>query len=263
MTFRKSLTLSVSGKGGAGKTTLTTLILKILMREYKKDILVIDADPTMNLSNVLGINLEGKTTIGMILDRKKKELKLGTQIYNKLLEAEIWESIIEQKFFDILIMGRTKGEGCYCTLDSFTAIIIEALTKLYDFILIDFYAGFEHLSRRTDRAADILLLITDPSKMGFGTTLRIKNIIEEVNISFKDIFLVGNRFNSKLEKIISDFSKENEMKYAGIIPNDKNIADFNMSDKNLLDIPENSPALTAAEKVFEIVFKKSKLEHNS
>lgn len=250
MTIRKKLTISVSGKGGAGKTTLTALLLKNLLDYKKGDILAIDADPAMNLPNVLGINLEGKSTLGMILDKKKDEIEAGTHVYSKLLEAEIWESIISQNEFDMLLMGWKKGEGCYCALDSFAAIIIESLTKMYDYILIDFYAGFEHLSRRTDRAADILLIVTDPSKMGFETSRRLVDLVDEVNISFKDIFLVGNRFNAKLGHELFNLSKEIGVHCAGVIPYDQKVADFNLSGKSLLDIPESSPALLAAKKVF-------------
>jgi len=256
MSLNKPLTLSISGKGGAGKTTLTGMLLKVLLESGKQDILVIDADPAMNLPNVLGIELEGKTTLGMILDKKKDEIESGTHIYSKLLEGEIWESVINQNGYDMLIMGWKKGEGCYCALDSFTATIIESLTKLYNHILIDFYAGFEHLSRRTDRAADVLLIVTDPSKMGFETSRHIKELVDEINISFKDVFLVGNRFNAKLEQQLSDFSEEIGVKYAGIIPYDQKIAEFNLKGIPLTNIPKNSPALTATKNFFEIVFKK-------
>lgn len=259
MAVRKSLTFSVSGKGGAGKTTLTALLLKTLLESNKKDILVIDADPVMNLPYNLGIDLDEKTTLGMILDEKKIELKTKNHFYGKLLEAKIWESIIEQENFDLLIMGSSKGEGCYCTLNTFTAIIIESLTKMYDYIIIDFHAGFEHLSRRTDRAADILIIITDPSKMGFGTSRRIKEIIEEVNISFREIFLVGNRFNVKWEKRLSDFSDEIGVKFAGIIPDDQNIAEFNLKGKSLISLPKNSPAFIAVKNLFEKI-RTSKLK---
>ncbi|MFX0133681.1 MAG: AAA family ATPase [Candidatus Hodarchaeota archaeon] len=255
MDVKNSLTLSISGKGGAGKTTLTALLLKHLLEFNKQDILVIDADPAMNLPNVLGIELQGKTTLGMILDKKKDQLEEGTHLYKKLLEGEIWESVINKNGFDLLIMGWKKGEGCYCTLDSFTAIAIESLTKMYDLILIDFYAGFEHLSRRTDRSADVLLIVTDPSKMGLETSRHIKELIEEINISFKDVFLVGNRFNTEFEQQLSDFSKEIGVNYAGIIPYDQNIAEFNLKGIPLTHIPKDSPALTSAKHIFKTIFQ--------
>jgi CO dehydrogenase maturation factor len=152
-------------------------------------------------------------------------------------------------------MGWKKGEGCYCDLDSFAAIVIESLTKMYDFILIDFYAGFEHLSRRTDRAADILLIVTDASKMGFETSRRIKELVEKVNISFKDIFLVGNKFDAKLEKQLYDLSKTIGVKYAGIIPCDQNVAEVNLRGESLISIPSDSPAFKAAKKIFKTIFQ--------
>lgn len=255
MSSRKGLVLSISGKGGAGKTTLTALLLKVLLDSGREDILCIDADPAMNLPSVLGIDLKGKTTLGMILDKKKMELESGTHSYGKPLEAEIWESVIEQKGFDVLIMGWKSGVGCYCELDSFAASIIESLTSMYDFVLIDFCAGFEHLSRRPDRAADILLIVTEPSRMGFETSRRIKELTETIRIFFKDVFLVGNRFNAKMERQVSDFSKEIGVELAGVIPYDHNVAEFNLKGKPLINIPRRSPALIATRKIFETIFQ--------
>jgi CO dehydrogenase maturation factor len=256
MTFRKGLTISVCGKGGAGKTTITALLLKSLTEKSLGDILVIDADPAMNLSIALGIEMEGKTTLGMILDRKKEELDSGTSGYGKLMEAEIWESIIEQNGFDMLVVGWKRGEGCYCDLNSFAAGIIESLTKWYDFILIDFYAGFEHLSRGTNKASDILLIVTEQSKMGLATSRRIKELADMVNLSFSEIFLLGNRFDATLEQDLYQFSRKIGVKYAGIIPYDRNIAEASLRGKPLLGIPSNSPAFIAAKRFLETMLKK-------
>ncbi|MBS7250553.1 MAG: AAA family ATPase [Candidatus Freyarchaeota archaeon] len=257
MIFRKGLTVSVCGKGGAGKTTLTALLLKALTEKNLGDILVIDADPAMNLGTALGIDVEGRTTLGMILDRKKEELDSGTSSYGKLMEAEIWESIIEQNGFDFLVVGCKRGEGCYCDLDSFAAGIIESLTKWYDFILIDFYAGFEHLSRRTSKASDILLIVTEQSKMGLATTRRIKELVDEVNLPFNEIFLLGNRLDATWEQELYQFSTKIGVKYAGIIPYDQNIAEASLKGNPLIRVPSNSPAYIAAKKLLETMLQES------
>ncbi|MEX2750622.1 MAG: AAA family ATPase [Candidatus Freyarchaeota archaeon] len=259
MNFGKGLTVSVCGKGGAGKTTITALLLKALTEKNLGDILAIDADPAMNLGTALGINMEGETTLGMILDRKKEELDSGTSGYGKLMEAEIWESIIEQNGFDMLAVGYKKGEGCYCDLDSFAAGIIESITKMYDFILIDFYAGFEHLSRRTSKASDILLIVTEQSKMGLATTRRIKELVDVVNLSFDEIFLLGNRLDATWEQELHQFSRKIGVKYAGTVPYDQNIAEASLRGKPLISIPGNSPAYTAAKKVLEKMLQKYQL----
>ncbi len=259
MTFERGLTVSVCGKGGAGKTTLTALLLKALMEKNLGDILVIDADPAMNLGIALGINMEGKTTLGMILDRKKEELDSGTSAYGKLMEAEIWESVVEQNGFDMLVVGYKRGEGCYCDLDSFAAGMIEALTKMYDFILIDFYAGFEHLSRRTSKASDILLIVTEQSKMGLTTTRRIKELADEVNLSFDEIFLFGNRLDATWEQELYQFSRKMGVKYAGIIPYDQNIAEASLMGKPIINIPSSSPASIATRKFLDTMLQEYSL----
>lgn len=259
MTFRKGLTVSICGKGGAGKTTITALLLKALTEKSLEDILVIDADPAMNLGVALGIEMEGKTTLGMILDRKKEELDSGTSGYGKLMEAEIWESIIEQNGFDMLVVGFKRGEGCYCVLDSFAEGIIDSLTKWYDFILIDFYAGFEHLSRGTSKASDILLIVTEQSKMGLATSSRIKELVDVVNLSFDEIFLLGNRFDATWEQELYQFSRKIGVKYAGIVPYDQNIAEASLRGKPLISMPGNSPAYIAAKKLLEKMLQKYQL----
>ncbi len=256
MSLKKAFTLSISGKGGSGKTTIAALLLKNLIKSGEKDVLLIDADPASNVPNVLGIEMEGNMTLGMILDKKKRELESSSQPYTKLLEAEIWENIIEQDGFDVLVMGRPEDEGCYCIIENFAAVIIDSLAKLYDFIIIDFDAGFEHISRRVDRAADVLLITTDPSKMGFETSRRIVKLVEKINISFKDTYLIGNEFNEELGKKLFDLSKEIGIKYGGIIPYDQNIVELNLRGKSLINIPEDSPAVRAAKKISKTIFQK-------
>ncbi|MGQ9720491.1 MAG: ATP-binding protein [Candidatus Jordarchaeum sp.] len=255
MSLKKAFTLSISGKGGSGKTTIAILLLKNLIESGENDILLIDADPASNVPNVLGIGMEGKMTLGRILDKKKEELESPSQPYTKLLEGVIWENIIEQDGYDVLVMGRPEDEGCYCIIENFAAVIIDSLAKLYDFVMIDFDAGFEHISRRVDRAADVLLIITDPSKMGFETARRIVKLVEKINISFKNTYLIGNEFNEELGKKLFDFSQEIGIKYGGILPYDQNIVEFNLKGKSLIDLPRNSPAVKAAKKIFKKIFQ--------
>jgi len=255
MSLKRAFTISISGKGGSGKTTIAALLLKDLIERGERDVLIIDADPASNVPSALGIDMTGKMTLGKILDKKKRELESPAQPYTKLLEGEIWENIIEHEGYDLLVMGRPQDEGCYCIIENLAAAIIDSLAKLYDVVVIDFDAGFEHISRRVDRAADVLLVITDQSKMGFETARRIVKLVEKINISFRDIYLVGNMFTEKPEKRLIDFTEEIGVKYGGTIPYDQNIAEYNLKGKRLIDIPQDSPALKATKKIFKRIFK--------
>jgi CO dehydrogenase maturation factor len=117
-------------------------------------------------------------------------------------------------------------------------------------------AGLEHLSRRTDRDVDAMIVVTDPSKMGLETARRVKELTEEVHIDVKDIYLVGNRFPPEMEGILKKQSDEIGMTYGGFIPVDQNVMSFNISGKPLLDLPEDSPAFKAIESIaFKIGLK--------
>jgi len=166
-----------------------------------------------------------------------------------LLEAWVFETLVEEERFDLLAMGRSEGEGCYCFVNNVLTRILDTLTKNYSVALLDMEAGLEHLSRRTDRDVDAMLIVTDPSKMGFETARRIRELAEEVHIEVKDIYLIGNRFSSEMEGLLAKASDDLGLELAGSIPVDGNVMSFNMVGKPLLDIPDDSPAYLAVEKI--------------
>jgi CO dehydrogenase maturation factor len=110
-------------------------------------------------------------------------------------------------------------------------------------------AGLEHLSRRTDRDVDAMIVVTDPSKMGFETAKRIKELTEEVHIDVKDIYLVGNRFSQGMGGLLKKAAEDIGLELAGSVPVDENVMSFNMTGKPLLDIPDDSPAYKAIEEI--------------
>lgn len=243
--------ISVSGKGGVGKTTVAALLLKLLLKDSGKSILVVDADPATNLPDALGVKVE--KTVGMVVDELRKKISDGgisTAVSKEgLLEAWIYEVLVETPKFDLLAMGRSEGEGCYCMVNHMLTKILDAISKNYDVTLMDMEAGLEHLSRRTDRDVDVMLVVADPTKMGLRTALRIKELAREVHINFKEMFLVGNKVPKDLE---DSFSKEAEnlgLKLAGIIPIDQNVLNYSLLGKSLLNLPEDTPALKAMEKI--------------
>ncbi|MBS7657995.1 MAG: AAA family ATPase [Candidatus Bathyarchaeia archaeon] len=250
--MKKSKVISVSGKGGVGKTTIAALLLKILIKNSNRTILVVDADPATNLPDVLGVKIE--KTVGMIVDELRKKSFNGsipTISKENLLEAWIYEILVETPQFDLLAMGRSEGEGCYCMVNHMLTKIIDTIAKNYDITLMDMEAGLEHLSRRTDRDVDIMLIVADLTKMGLMTATRIKELAKEVHINFKEMFIIGNRIPEGQEEKFKIEAEKIGLKVAGSIPIDQNIMEYSLMGKSFLTLPENSPALKAMEKIVE------------
>ena len=243
--------ISVSGKGGVGKTTVAALILKTLIDSKKYAILAVDADPDTNLPDVLNIKVE--KTVGDVANELKKRIESGSLPYGvskrDLLEGWVYSTLLELDNFDLLVMGRTEGEGCYCYVNSVLTGILDTIVSNYDVVLMDMEAGLEHVSRRTDKNVDTMLIVTDPSKMGFETARRIKNLAKEVHIEIKEIYLVGNRFPEHLSKKFIEMARAVGIKPAGIVPEDPHVYEFNLNGRSLLELPEDSPALVAVREI--------------
>lgn len=251
--MREKLVVSVSGKGGVGKTTITTLLLRALLRHTQNQILVVDADPVMNLPSMLniGVNL----TVGDAATQLRKDIDAGTippsSSKQDRLEGEIFEALIEGDRFDFLAMGRTEGEGCYCFVNRVLTQILDTITANYDITLLDMDAGLEHLSRRTDRNVDMLLIVIDTSKMAFDAAIRIRDLAKEVHIGFKKIWVIANQFPKTLieetSRNLENQLEEVGLTLAGIVPTDEEIAAYNLQGKSLLDLPDNHPAVKTVE----------------
>ncbi|MEM0232991.1 MAG: AAA family ATPase [Candidatus Nezhaarchaeales archaeon] len=251
MSRSEKLVIAVSGKGGVGKTTITALMLRALIDMGIKSILVVDADPASNLPDVLGVKI-GKT-VGEVTNELKKAIDRGElpPLLSKrdFLEFKVFEVLNELPDFDLLVMGRTEGEGCYCMVNDVLTEVVDALSRNYAITLMDMEAGLEHLSRRTDRDVDYMIIVTDPSKMGFMTASRIKNLASEVHIEFKNIFLVGNKFSLDQENLLYKYANEIGVEPLGIVPYDENVFHFNLEGVSLLKLPDDSPALRAVKNI--------------
>ncbi|TET12358.1 MAG: ATP-binding protein [Candidatus Thorarchaeota archaeon] len=251
--MRERLVVSVAGKGGVGKTTTSALLTRAVIEMTKRSLLVVDADPVMNLPRALGIEIP--LSVGDIATRLRKSIDEGSldgEIAKQdVLEGEIFESLVETDKFDFLAMGRTEGEGCYCYVNRLLTQIIDTLSKNYELTLMDMSAGLEHLSRRTNRNVDVLVLVVDPSRAAFEAAVRIRDLAKEVHIDFKKIVVVGNRFPPGMEEELRGRLEEVGLPLFGIIPNDEELAKVNYLGSPLIELTSDSPAVKAVDEIAE------------
>lgn len=248
---KAKLVVAIAGKGGVGKTALAALMIKLLGEAKWGSILAIDANPDSNLPNVLGV--PATLTVGTVVDELKKSVGkveiMPETSKREILEYRIFDILRETPNFDLLVMGRTEGEGCYCLVNDLLTDIIDKISKDYDLTIMDTEAGLEHLSRRTDRDVDAMIIVTDPSVMGLQTAERMKELAKEVHIEFKKIYLVGNRCGREIETMLKEKADEIGIEFVGIIPYDENIFKYSLIGKPLLDLPNESPALLAVKEI--------------
>jgi len=243
--------IALAGKGGTGKTTISSLIVRSLIEDKRGSILALDADPNSNLNEILGVKVA--STVGMIReDFKKNAARLAGGIYkDQLVEMNIHQALVEGKGFDLLVMGRGEGPGCYCYANNLFKKYIDILQDNYDYIIMDNEAGMEHLSRRTTSNVNYLIIISDPSPKGILTASRIKDLSDEININAEKIFLIVNRVNGKLDKRLKKYIEEKKLDLLGIINVDDNIYEMDINEKTVFDIPGDSLALKQVKGLIE------------
>jgi len=250
-----STLIAVSGKGGVGKTAVTALILKCLIEtcNEEKNILVVDADPDANLAETIGVNVDVKKTVGYIATEFKKLIaqgKLPPSIdKGAYLESRVLESVIELDRFDMLVMWRTEGEGCYCFVNEVLSRAIEWLMDGYDIVLMDCEAGLEHFNRRVFKEITHLIIVVDGSRHSFDTALRIKSVIDEVGIKVENMWIVGNRIPKQCYELVEKRCRELGIPLLGIIPLNETLFQYYIEGVPLLKLPSNHEVVNEVRKM--------------
>jgi len=243
-----SFTIAVSGKGGTGKTTLSGMILRYLLDKGKTPVLAVDADSNSNLNEVLGVRVE--STIGEARELMKKDVPTG-MTKDVWFEYKIQEALIEAKGFDLLSMGRPEGAGCYCAANTLARKCLDLLTGNYRYIVIDNEAGMEHFSRLTTRDVDLLFIVSDPSRRGILTAVRIKDLIHELDLHIAREALVINRVQGELAPDVIEEAKNQNLPVAGIIPVDEDVYQYDLEGKPTFQLPVDSKSVQAARRIFD------------
>ncbi len=240
-----SFSIAVAGKGGSGKTSIASLVIRYLIKNGKGPVLAIDADPNSNLGDSLGIDV-GKT-VGLMLDEFQRDKISIPPGFTKeaYLEYKLNEVLVETKQIDLLTMGRGEGPECYCYPNLILRKFADTLATNYKYTVMDNEAGMEHLSRRTTQNINAFLLISDHSIKGVRTVARIKEIVSQLKLIVHKQAVVISFVPSALDPFITEELARLEIEPTAIIPWDEELRDYDIKQKPLLDLPDNSKAVMA------------------
>jgi CO dehydrogenase maturation factor len=199
--------ISVAGKGGVGKSSISSQL--ILQLSKKGLVLAVDADPNTNLPEKLGMPVEN--TIGEIRNRIVKDPDAVPRGISKHehIATEIRKAMHEHDNIDLLVMGRPEGEGCYCFMNNVLRECFANMLKNYKFTVIDNEAGMEHLSRKILPRTDVMLLVSDPTRIGIRTAARLFAVAKEVGMEIGRTVLIINDLPGKLPDELSEEAKAN------------------------------------------------------
>ncbi len=243
--------IAFAGKGGVGKTTVATLVIRYLCQNGKTPILAVDADPNSNLGETMGI--EVPTTIGDIREtymRDPQGVPSGMDKVN-YLETLVEQALIEKPAFDLLVMGRQEGQGCYCMVNNILNNFTDKLSTSYKYMVVDNEAGMEHLSRRTSGKVDNLFLVTDYSLRGLRALRRIHSMLDGLKLSVKDLGIIVTRGPGKLSETFLAEVEEIGIPISAIIPDDPALLEYDMERKSLLDLPNDSLSVEAVDQMMK------------
>jgi len=250
-----SFSIAVAGKGGTGKTTLATLVIRYLKRKGMTPILAIDADPNANLGESLGI--EVVHTIGSIVatfNEEKISLPPG-MTKEAYLEFRLNETLTESQGLDLVTMGRGQGAECYCYPNAVLRKFTETLVKNYPYMVMDNEAGLEHLSRKTTDNIDVLLLVSNHSIKGLRAVARVKELVAEVKLNVGRQLVVVTSVPGSLDPVFIEEAAKLGIEPATVIPYDDTIQKYDFERRTLLDLPDDSRAVTAVAKLMSDVLQ--------
>ena len=246
--------IAVAGKGGTGKTSICGMIVKYLAEKGEGQVLAVDADPNSNLNEVLGV--AAPTTLGeireIVLKNTTGENAPGGMSKQEYMDFMFGDALSEEKNFDLLVMGRTQGEGCYCFINGILRTQIVKYSKTYSHIIIDNEAGLEHISRGTLPKVDVLILISDCSRRGVQAAGRASVLVDDLKLKPAIQKLIINRApDGVVPATVLDEIKTQNLDLLGVISNDETVYRYDSEGKPVVDVPDTSPIKIAIKSIIK------------
>jgi CO dehydrogenase maturation factor len=254
-------TIAIAGKGGVGKTLISALLIRYIVEHQLGSVLAVDADPSTNLHLALGATVEG--TIGdvredMLTLAHSGQFPAGMS-KNDYLDYQVRMLLTETPQYDLLAMGRPEGPGCYCAVNNMLRLLIDHLAQHYAFVVIDNEAGMEHLSRRTTRDVDVLLLVSDPTVRSIISAAEMQTLAGKLHIQVGRTRLIVNRVVSNgdqagpddLPPAVRQAIEARGLDLIGLVPRDERVVEYDAQGRPLFDLPPEAPARRAIFAIYE------------
>ena len=252
--------LAVAGKGGTGKTTICGMLIDWLCSHGRGPVLAVDADANSNLNEVLGVEVEH--TLGeireLIAGAENAEVNpIPASVSKKeFMDAKFQSALIEEDDFDMLVMGRTQGKGCYCFVNDLLSAEIRRIKDAYKYMVVDNEAGMEHISRGVLPSVNCIVLVSDCSRRGIQAAARIAELVKENDLGVDKAGLIVNRApEGKLDPGVVEEIEKHGLELLGVVPQDQTVYEYDCAGKPTAYLPDDSPARAAVNKIAESIFK--------
>ena len=231
--------LAVCGKGGVGKTSISSIITKIVAGIDGKRVLAIDADPAIGLATALGIEVH-KTVDDIrqnLIDHLEKGRSGARQEIVNLLDYEMLSALEERDNLAMLAIGRPETEGCYCQVNHILKDIISSISSQFDYVVIDGEAGVEQINRRVMEKVTHLVIVSDQSKKA----IEVANTIHEVSkstIGYERSGLILNRIRGQQEAD-QVLKRAKKISFLGWVPESEFIREYDLEGRSILEMEES------------------------
>ena len=247
--------IAVAGKGGSGKTSIASLVIRYLKNKGGGPILAVDADPNANLGESLGFSI-GQTIGSIIASFNEEKINIPQGMTKEAyLEFKLHNVIIESTGLDLVTMGRGEGPECYCYPNLILRKFVDALAQNYAYLVMDNEAGMEHLSRRTTQNIDALIITSDHSVKGIRTIARIKDIVAELKLVVKRELIVINFVPTDIDPLLKEELDRLKITPTTTVPLDEEVRRYDLERKSLFDLPDTSKAVIAVNDLMDRLLK--------
>ncbi|MFX0059414.1 MAG: AAA family ATPase [Candidatus Hodarchaeota archaeon] len=251
------LIIAIVGKGGVGKTVITTLMAKAIIQNYNYKLLLIDADPThphlsKMVKSVPQKSLE-QVRLEIIEKTLNKEKSIETLAEN--IDFEVYSAISETKDFSLFSIGQPEGPGCFCPSNALLKKVIESISKDFEIVLIDCEAGLEQINRMVIEKIDILLIVVDVSLRSVETALSIKKSASKFT-KYQNLGIIINKARGDISIITNKLSNL-ELPILAKVPDDELIRQFDLEGKAIIDLSSNSSIFKEIVELIKIILSRS------
>ncbi|MFP4474574.1 MAG: ArsA-related P-loop ATPase [Desulfatibacillaceae bacterium] len=233
--------LAVCGKGGVGKTALSALLGRAMLKHGPGPVLLIDADPAGGLVSAIGENVaHGLAQVRDHLIRSARNAddatkdRIATQ-----LDYMVMEALEEREGYALLAMGRNSRKGCFCPANTLLRQAIDLLVEPFASVLIDAEAGLEQISREVTRSVTAVLAVSDGSARSADTIAIIMDMVGPENVR-----VVVNRAMPWQDAVLPE-----GVPIAGSIPEDEELKRHDRQGVSLWNLADDNPAVLAAEDI--------------